>query len=84
MSDDIDVPKWDVALEGLIKEEAKKLGRGLRLDDFIRLATENAIRFDDIIVDIEHAETINANLLAKYGWDERAREYAGFLRTIRR
>ncbi|MDH5547766.1 MAG: hypothetical protein OEZ43_19480 [Gammaproteobacteria bacterium] len=50
MSNDIDIPKWDIALEGLIKEEQQHLGRGLKLDDFIRLAKDNAIRFDDIIV----------------------------------
>lgn len=50
MTDDIEIPKWDVALEGLIKEEQQNLGRGLTLEDFIRLAKENAIRFDDIIM----------------------------------
>lgn len=50
MTNDIEVPKWDVALEGLIKEEQQNLGRGLTLDDFLRLAKANAIRFDDIIM----------------------------------
>ena len=52
MSDktDFEVPKWDVALEALIKEESQQLGRGLSLDDFQRLAKEHTIRFDDIIV----------------------------------
>lgn len=51
MSDkNIEVPKWDVALEALINEENQKLGRGLTLDDFIRLSKEHTIRFDDIIV----------------------------------
>ena len=51
MSDttDIEVPKWDVALEALISEESQKLGHGLTLDDFIRLSKEHTIRFDDII-----------------------------------
>jgi hypothetical protein len=52
MSDktDFEVPKWDVALEALIKEESQRLGRGLALDDFIRLSQDHTIRFDDIIV----------------------------------
>ncbi|MDH5216970.1 MAG: hypothetical protein OEX19_04700 [Gammaproteobacteria bacterium] len=50
MSDEgFEVPKWDVALESLISEESRKLGQGLTLDDFIRLAKEHTIRFDDII-----------------------------------
>jgi len=47
---DEEVPKWDVALEALTKEEAEKLGRGLRIAEFQRLAAEHAIRFDDIMV----------------------------------
>ena len=43
-------PKWDIALEGLAKEEAKLLARELRIEDFARLAREHAIRFDDIMV----------------------------------
>ena len=42
-------PKWDVALEALIREENKKLERPLLTDDFLRLAKEHAIRFDDIM-----------------------------------
>jgi hypothetical protein len=47
---DEEVPKWDIALAALAKEEAGKLGRGLRIADFKRLAEEHAIRFDDIMV----------------------------------
>ena len=46
------VPKWDIALEALAKEEAKKLGRALQTADFLNLAKEHAIRFDDIMVTI--------------------------------
>ena len=42
--------KWDVALEALAKEEAKLLSRDLQIDDFVKLAREHAIRFDDIMV----------------------------------
>lgn len=45
----LDLPKWDVALEGLINEEYKQQGRSLNLDDFTRLARDHAIRFDDIL-----------------------------------
>ena len=44
-----ELPKWDVALEALVREEHKKLERPLLTDDFLRLAKEHAIRFDDIM-----------------------------------
>ena len=47
---DEEVPKWDIALAALAKEEAQKLGQGLRIADFKRLAADHAIRFDDIMV----------------------------------
>lgn len=47
---DEEVPKWDIALAALSKEEAEKLGHGLRIADFKRLAAEHSIRFDDIMV----------------------------------
>ena len=45
-----DIPKWDVALEALAREECQKAGTPLNMDDFKRLAQEHAIRFDDIMV----------------------------------
>jgi len=47
---DEEVPKWDIALAALAKEEAGKLGHGLRIAEFKRLADIHAIRFDDIMV----------------------------------
>lgn len=44
-----DFPKWDVALEALVREEHKKQERPLLTEDFLRLAKEHAIRFDDIM-----------------------------------
>ena len=44
-----DIPRWDVALAALVAEEFTKLGRGLTLNDFQRLAAQHAIRFDDIM-----------------------------------
>lgn len=46
----IQIPKWDVALEALLKEEYQNLGRPLYLRDFQRLAQHYAIRLDDIMV----------------------------------
>jgi len=46
---DEEIPKWDVALEALVKEEYQKLGRALENGDFRRLANQYAIRFDDIM-----------------------------------
>ncbi len=47
---DEEVPKWDIALAALAKEEAAKLNQGLRIAEFKRLADDHAIRFDDIMV----------------------------------
>lgn len=47
--EEIDIPKWDVALEALILEEFIKLGRVLNVDDFHQLAVEYSIRFDDMM-----------------------------------
>lgn len=47
---DDEVPKWDIALEGLAKETYQQIGRGLTVDDFHKLAVENKIRLDDIMV----------------------------------
>jgi hypothetical protein len=47
-----EVPKWDVALAALVKEEFSKTGRGLTIEDFKRLATQHATRFDDIMVTV--------------------------------
>jgi len=44
-----DIPKWDVALESLVKDEYAKLGRPLDLADFKRLGKEYKIRFDDMM-----------------------------------
>lgn len=44
------IPKWDVALEALARDEYQKKGVALRIDDFARLAKDHAIRFDDIMV----------------------------------
>jgi hypothetical protein len=48
----IAIPKWDVALEAMVKEEHANLERPLTLDDFRRLAQQYTIRLDDIMVTI--------------------------------
>lgn len=40
---------WDLALAGLAEEEHHRLGRELRVEDFSRIAKENATRLDDIM-----------------------------------
>jgi len=47
-----DTPKWDVALEALLVDEASLLGRPLKIDDFRVLAARYQIRFDDIMATI--------------------------------
>jgi len=43
------LPKWDVALAALAKDAYQKKAAPLVLDDFRHLASEHAIRFDDIM-----------------------------------
>lgn len=47
---DVEITKWDVALEALAREESRLLGRPLRMEDFQRLARTHAIRLDDLMV----------------------------------
>jgi len=47
---DEEIPKWDIALAALAKEDFEKCGCNLTLADFKRQAAEHAIRFDDIMV----------------------------------
>jgi hypothetical protein len=44
-----DFPKWDVALAALARDAFQKKAAPLILDDFRHLASEHAIRFDDIM-----------------------------------
>lgn len=48
-SNQVEQPRWDVALAALARQEHAKLGRPLQLADFHRLASDYAIRFDDIM-----------------------------------
>lgn len=50
LDEPVAVPKWDVALEALVREEYEKKGEPLTVADLRRLAMEYAIRFDDIVV----------------------------------
>ncbi len=49
MSSNEDKPKWDVALAALARDTFQKKASPLVLDDFRHLASEHAIRFDDIM-----------------------------------
>ena len=49
MSSDENMPKWDVALAALASDEFRKKASPLTLNDFRNLATEHAIRLDDIM-----------------------------------
>jgi hypothetical protein len=42
-------PKWDIALESLARDEYQKKTAPLTMDDFHNLASEHAIRLDDIM-----------------------------------
>lgn len=50
MDCDFDIPKWDVALEALMREEYINRNNSLRLKDIERLAVKYEIRFDDLII----------------------------------
>ncbi|OGT21865.1 MAG: hypothetical protein A2V90_01090 [Gammaproteobacteria bacterium RBG_16_57_12] len=47
--DNTEIPKWDVALEALVREEFEHQGAALRNEDFLRLAKQYTIRYDDIM-----------------------------------
>lgn len=47
---DEEIPKWDIALAALAREEYEKTGHSLSVEDFKRLAGRHSIRFDDIMV----------------------------------
>jgi hypothetical protein len=46
---DEEMPKWDVALQGLAYDTYQHKGAPLTLEDFRNLANQHAIRFDDIM-----------------------------------
>lgn len=52
LDSEVEVPKWDVALAALAREEFHKQHDGLTIEDFKRLSVENAMRFDDMIATI--------------------------------
>jgi len=49
MSSNEEMPRWDVALAALARDAFQKKASPLILDDFRQLASENAIRLDDIM-----------------------------------
>lgn len=49
MTSDDDMPRWDVAIEGMVKDEYRKQGAPLKMDDFRRLAADYDFRLDDIM-----------------------------------
>jgi len=52
MECDFDIPKWDVALEALMREECVNNDKSLNLADIERLADTYSIRFDDLMVTV--------------------------------
>ena len=49
MQPDENMPKWDVALASLARDSYEHKGGPLSLEDFRGLASQHAIRFDDIM-----------------------------------
>ena len=50
MTEEIEIPKWDIALEAVARQLHHDKGRPLRLADFQEMAREHAVRLDDIMV----------------------------------
>jgi len=48
-ANDVNMPKWDVALAALAEDAFRKKGRPLTHDDFCSLARQHAIRLDDLM-----------------------------------
>lgn len=46
---DIEMPKWDVALASLLRDAFAGKGSALSIEDFSGIAREHLIRFDDIM-----------------------------------
>ncbi|RMD79413.1 MAG: hypothetical protein D6809_03640 [Gammaproteobacteria bacterium] len=44
-----EVPRWDVALEALAREEYGRRGQPLTVEDIHRLARQHGIRLDDFV-----------------------------------
>jgi hypothetical protein len=63
-----DIPKWDVALESLIKDEYVRLGRPLKMQDFKQIGSEYKIRFDDIMHTL--CQLVTHNMWRQTGTDE--------------
>lgn len=51
-TNEFEIPKWDPALESLVRDEYRRKQDGLKLQDFLDLARQHAIRFDDIMVTV--------------------------------
>ncbi len=66
-----EIPKWDVALEALLKEEYQQRGRALNNDDFLRLARQYAIRFDDIMATLFELAIARRWVFAEAGGEAR-------------
>ena len=47
---EFEIPKWDVAIEALLREEYQKRNMHFSTDDLQLLASNHGIRFDDIMV----------------------------------
>lgn len=66
----VDVPKWDIALEGLLNDEYRRLKRPMHLDDLRRVGQVHKIRSHDI--------TATLCQLDRYGkWGHRGFDEAG-------
>ncbi|MDO6459707.1 hypothetical protein Q4485_03275 [Granulosicoccaceae sp. 1_MG-2023] len=49
MTENDEMPRWDVAIEGMVRDEFRKQGTALKLGDFRRLAADYDFRLDDIM-----------------------------------
>ncbi len=63
-----ELPKWDVAIEGMVNEENKKKNRPLSLEDFKGLAKAYDFRLDDIFETVLFLISIRMYSSAGFGY----------------
>jgi len=70
-----EIPKWDVALEALLRETCEHKGKPLDVRDIHRLSQQYMIRFDDLMITL-------LELVALEFWQYR--DEGGVARTLSR
>ena len=63
-----EIPKWDVALEAVAKDQFEKQGKPMNLADFKQLCKEYQVRFDDMMHSL--SQLVANDMWSQQGFDE--------------